>query len=334
MLCPKFLIGTTDNCFRILSVKPCAIHRAGPHAELGPQPRYDGLGTSPVPYAHDGKLTAYFLPTKPGERRNGRNPMTIRPYSWRRAIALLLISHCATGGGCRSTSLNLTPPNAAPPVRDDRSSFAAATPPDPTAPPNPEPIRRSPAEACRACLATGREMEAHGDHAAAIEQYERARQFGPNEPGIAVRLAALHERSGNHERAAAEYRLAFKEDPTNADLWNDFAHFRFQRAEFVDAENAARRALVLDPKHKRGWVTLGLIEAELERYDDSFASLTKAISPAAAHNDLGIILTRQGKPQLAEKQFAAARRLDPTLKQPTDTKRTAQSSPPPVIKRS
>jgi tetratricopeptide (TPR) repeat protein len=270
--------------------------------------------------------------------------MTIRPISWRRAIALLLIAGCATGGGCQSTSLQVTPPDAAPSGRGDRSSVAAPTPPDPTAPSTVDLSRRSPAEACRACLATAREMEAHGNHAAAIEQYERAREFAPNEPGIAARLAALHERSANHDRAAAEYAIALKEDPANADLWNDLAHFRFQRAEFVDAEFAARRALVLDPNHKRAWVTLGLIEAELERYDDAFASLTHAVSPAAAHNDLGIILARQGKADLARKQFAAARRLDPTLKQPAspqpaasnplEAKRTIPSSPPSVIKRS
>ena len=264
--------------------------------------------------------------------------MTIRPHSWRRAVALLLTVVCATVGGCHSTSLNLVPTEAPSESRDLRLSSAAAASSDPVPPDATEPSR-SPAEACRACLATAREMEAHGDHAAAIEQYERARAFAPDQPGIAARLAALHERSANHDRAATEYAVALKEDPANADLWNDFAHFRFQRAEFVAAESAARRALMLDPDHKRAWVTLGLIEAELEHYDDAFASLTHAVSPAAAHNDLGIILTRQGKPDLARREFAAARRLDPTLKQPAAPnadapEHTARSSPPPLIKRS
>jgi len=183
-------------------------------------------------------------------------------------------------------------------------------------------------------------MEAHGKDAAAIEQYERARSFRADEPGIAVRLAVLYDRATNYDRAATEYEIALKEDPTNADLWNDFAYFQYQRAEFVDAEISVRRALVLNPDHKRAWVTRGLIEAEQQRYDDAFASLTKAISPAAAHNDLGIILARQGRTNLARKEFAEARRLDPTLKQPPailkqlETEQAARPASSPAIKRS
>lgn len=165
-------------------------------------------------------------------------------------------------------------------------------------------------------MTTAKELESHGKESAAIEQYERARFFMPKQPGIAARLAVLYDRAGNHELASAEYAAALKEDAKNADLWNDFAYFQFQRTEFAEAEIAARKALKINPEHKRCWVNLGLIEAEQEKYDEAFVSFTKAVSPAAAHNNLGMILARQGKNEQARKELAEARRMDPTLKQP------------------
>lgn len=243
--------------------------------------------------------------------------MTIRPHSLRRAVALLLTAVCAgTDLGCRAPPLSLAPPDRAAKIIADGHE------------PEPAATSVASADSYDQCLKTAREMEAHGKHAAAIEQYERARKHAPQQPGIAPRLAVLYDREAQRERAAREYALAVKEDPTNADLWNDFAYFQLQRAEFVDAEISARRALTLDPDHKRAWVTRGLIEAELERYDDAYRSFTRAVSPAAAHNNLGIILARQGKTELAEKELAEARRLDPTQKQPASVVKAIEARTP------
>lgn len=257
--------------------------------------------------------------------------MTIRPHSLRRAVALLLTAVCAgTDLGCRALPPTTAAPDRTPTTVVDRQEADASAP----AP------AHAPSDSYQQCLATAREMEAHGKHAAAIEQYERARKLAPGESGIAPRLAVLYDRAGRPELAAKEYSLAVKEDPTNADLWNDVAYFQLQRAEFVDAEISARRALTLDPDHKRAWVTRGLIEAELERYDDAYRSFTRAVSPAAAHNNLGIILSRQGKADLAAKELAEARRIDPTQKQPAsgaktvDARKTEQTAFPHAIKRS
>jgi len=241
--------------------------------------------------------------------------MTFRPHSLRRAVALLLTAVCAgTDLGCRALPPSLTTSDRTPATIADRQEADA-----PTTTPN---------DSYHACLKTAREMEAHGKHAAAIEQYERARKHAPTESGIAARLAVLYDRQGEPERASREYTLALKEDPTNVDLWNDFAYFQLQRAEFVDAEISVRRALTLDPDHKRAWVTRGLVEAELERYDDAYSSFTRAVSPAAAHNNLGIILARQGKAELAAKELAEARRLDPTQKQPASAAKTVEARKP------
>lgn len=333
--CPKFSPLITDKSFQQSAGTFYPAHAIETFASL-PAIAADGFEHPLcVPMA-----TLY------SERSDGNDPMTIRPHSLRRAVALLLTAACVgVGPGCHSMPFILPQFSRAPQVRDERPSATteapSANPQSPDAQRAEAAVReRSPDEACRECLATAREMEAHGKHAAAIEQYERARKFIPKEPAIAARLAVLFDRAGSHQQAADEYGIALKEDPTNADLWNDFAYFQFQRAEFVDAEISVRRALVLDPDHKRSWVTLGLIEAELERYEDAYGSFTKAVSPAAAHNNLGIILARQGKSELARKELAEARHLDPTQKQPTalmkrlESESAARTIAPSAIKRS
>ena len=115
---------------------------------------------------------------------------------------------------------------------------------------------------------------------------------------------------------AAEYAAALKEEPHDADLWNDYAYFQYERTEYAAAEQSARKALKIDGAHKRAWVNLGLILAEQARYDDAFAAFTQAVSPAAAHNNLGIIQARQGRIDLARVELARAKQLEPTLRQP------------------
>lgn len=233
--------------------------------------------------------------------------MTGRHLSLRRSAAVVLLTVCAGCSAVPFTFPGLTPK---PRTFDEQKALAEQKPADAT-------IRElSPSESCRVCMTTAKELETHGKEPAAIEQYERARSFMPKQSGIAARLAVLYDRAGNHERASAEYATALKDDPKNADLWNDFAYFQFQRTEFAEAEISARKALKINPEHKRCWVNLGLIEAEQEKYDDAFISFTKAVSPAAAHNNLGMILARQGKNEQARKELAEARRMDPTLKQP------------------
>lgn len=181
-------------------------------------------------------------------------------------------------------------------------------------------VPRDPADAC---LTTAREMEAHGDLTAAIEQYERARRMDPRRAGIHARLAELHQRVGNRDRAEAEYaaalREADREDTHNAELWNDYAGFQLEQRRLEEAERSARRALELEPEHPRAWSTLALSLAEQERYEESRAAFAKAVAPAAAHNNLAIILARQGKSDEARREFAAALRLDPTLRQPAES---------------
>lgn len=154
--------------------------------------------------------------------------------------------------------------------------------------------RRAPTvhEATETCLAAAREFEAHNELPAAIEQYERARSFDAQLKGVAKRLAVLYERQGNRDKAVAEYAAAFREEPRDADLWNDFSHFQFAGGDYAAAETAARTALRINAEHKLAWVNLGLSLAEQRKYDEARESLARAVGSEAAGQNLKIILAR------------------------------------------
>lgn len=235
--------------------------------------------------------------------------MTISKSRLRRAASLLLLGIYP---GC--SGLPLPAPTTATNRSAPQAERQSAAPRSSTA--NPAAVT-----AADACLATAREMEAHADHLAAVEQYERARSLEPDRPGISLRLAALYEHLGDQKRAAAEYEAALEEDATSTELWNDYAYFQFQCGDLDDAEASARKAIELEPEHKRSWVNLGVILAEQQRYDEAYDAFAHAVNPAAAHNNLGIILARQGRVDDARRELAEAQRLDPTLRQPPNVLR-------------
>ena len=242
--------------------------------------------------------------------------MTISLTRLRRAVFLLLLGFFS---GCSGLPFAATPAAThCEASRSERhaSTLDSATGRPPTASDAATPSSSFAESAADTCLATAREMEAHADHLAAVEQYERARDLEPDRPGIRAHLATLYERLGDRKRAAAEYEAALEEDAKSAELWNDYAYFQFQGGEIDEAETSARKAIKLDPEHKRSWVNLGVILAEQARYDEAYEAFAHAVPPAAAHNNLGIILARQGRIDDARRELAEAHRLDPTLRQP------------------
>ncbi|MCA9071574.1 MAG: tetratricopeptide repeat protein [Planctomycetaceae bacterium] len=174
----------------------------------------------------------------------------------------------------------------------------------------------SPELAAEACLSTARQLEEKGRLRDAITQYERARTHQPQRPGIAHRLAVLHDRLGNTPDARKEYQAAVDETPNNADLLNDLGYFHFQRQQFPEAEQRYREAVQLKPDHSRAWTNLGLTLGAQKRFQEAEAAFQKAGSPAFAQHNLGIVCAQQGEYEKARAAFREAQRLDPMLKQP------------------
>ncbi len=173
-----------------------------------------------------------------------------------------------------------------------------------------------PKQAAQACLATAKELQAHGDAREAILLFERARQLDPREQQVSRYLAVLYDQQGNDTRALAEYRKALDVAPHDADLFNDFGYYFYRRQDWKQAEVNFRKAIAQAPEHERAWVNLGLVLGEQGRYPESFDAFSKVVGPAAAHSNLGVILASHQRQAEADSEFKQALRLKPDLPQP------------------
>jgi len=101
-------------------------------------------------------------------------------------------------------------------------------------------------------------------------------------------------------------------DPHNADLLNDYGVFHLHREQWLEAGTQFRRALKASPSHQRATTNLATTLAMQDRLQESFDTFTQIVSPAAAHSNLGVLLTRQGRTAEAEQQFQHALAIDAT----------------------
>ncbi len=151
-----------------------------------------------------------------------------------------------------------------------------------------------PKEAARACLVAAERMQNGGQVQQAILLYEKARKNDPGLKSIAHRLAVLYDIQGDSQRSLSEYKLAVEAEPKNADVASDLGYYYFERNNLGDAERELRRALEIDPKHTKGLTNLGMVLAAEKHFDESFQIFSRAVGPAAAHSNLGVLLAKQG----------------------------------------
>jgi tetratricopeptide (TPR) repeat protein len=179
----------------------------------------------------------------------------------------------------------------------------------------PPPVELPAKEAARLCLRAAQEFEASGKTAEAIRLYEKARTTDPSLSMPATRrLAGLYDKAGEFSKSTAEYETLIRDNPKDADLLNDFGYSHYCRGDWAAAEAALTQAVAADPNHKRAWVNLGLAQAQLAKWDDSFQSFCKAVRPADAHCNLGFILATRGNTEEAKAQYHLALAADPSCR--------------------
>jgi Tfp pilus assembly protein PilF len=180
------------------------------------------------------------------------------------------------------------------------------------------------AEACRR---TGLELAQHDRDDHAIEQLEKAREISPRIKGVSHPLAVLYDRQGRFDAAEREYQRALEESPRNADLLNDYGYFLYSRGDLALAEQHLRAAIKSAPEHQKALLNLGLILGRQQKFDEALAVFEKAVGPAAARHNLGLLHTQQGNSAEARRWFAAASRLDPSLTQSREVLAWMESAP-------
>lgn len=169
-------------------------------------------------------------------------------------------------------------------------------------------------EQANVCLQTGLNLAAHQKDEHAISQFTRARSLNPDLKGIAHPLAVLYDRQGRFGLAEQEYKRAMTEGRPSADLLNDFGYFRTVQGNLNEAGNLLAQALKLAPNHRQAQVNLAMVHARSGNYDSAYELFRKSVGSAAAHQNIGILMLRDGQDEEAMAHLERANAIDPSLK--------------------
>ena len=99
-------------------------------------------------------------------------------------------------------------------------------------------------------------------------------------------------------------------------MFSDLGYYYFKRDNLSDAERSFARPSRSIRSTPKALTNLGMVLAAEKRFDESFEVFSKAVGPAAAHSNVGVLMAKQGRNDDARKEFHEALALDSTLKQP------------------
>lgn len=128
-------------------------------------------------------------------------------------------------------------------------------------------------ESFDALLADARQAKDHGDMEGATMRYRDAMLRNPGALEPIHELAVVLDRQGQSEESAKLYAKALHLAPRNAELLTDYAYSRYLQSDLESAKELLQRALEVNPRFER------------------------------AHNNLALVLTREGQDDAAAAAF-------------------------------
>jgi len=161
----------------------------------------------------------------------------------------------------------------------------------------------------------GQSAESLGKVTEAIRLYEQARTLNPEMDHLCRQLAMLYDQQGDDSRAQAAYEQAIDRTPDDVELRNDVGMYHMRRSRYAEADVCFRQALELQPAHVRARNNLGICLAMQGKPAASFEAFSEVSGPAVAYSNLGVVLMRQGKADLARDHFRRSLEHDPSLTQ-------------------
>ena len=92
----------------------------------------------------------------------------------------------------------------------------------------------------------------------AASRIERSLQVDGSRVEAWCNLALVYQALGRRTATIAALREALRRDDRQPEIWSNLAGVLLETGDAVDAENAARRALVLEPRHVASHYNLAL----------------------------------------------------------------------------
>jgi Flp pilus assembly protein TadD len=113
--------------------------------------------------------------------------------------------------------------------------------------------------------------QAAGDHDKSVRTLETARAHAPDDPALALTLAAAYDKANRVDQAEGLYRDLIKQDPANAEAMNDLGYMLADRdRKLDDAVDLIKRALAIETDNPSyldslGWAYVKQGKADLAR---------------------------------------------------------------------
>lgn len=102
----------------------------------------------------------------------------------------------------------------------------------------------------------GRTRQAQGHLAGAEAAYEKSLAIDPENVDAMNALGALYAERGELDRAAALYKRVAELSPKRAYLYNNIGYALHLQGRQVEAMEALRQAVTIDPGYERAWINL------------------------------------------------------------------------------
>jgi tetratricopeptide (TPR) repeat protein len=156
-------------------------------------------------------------------------------------------------------------------------------------------------------------FESQGKWDDAEKQYRLILKQNPNLPGVHFRLGRLLLSKPNPTadatgEAKQEFVLELQIDPKNAGAEYVLGELARQNQQWDEAVNHLSRATKLDPQFGEAFVALGMCLVADKRYADAITPLEMAVKleprNPAAHYNLAVAYSRDGRKQDGDKEFA------------------------------
>lgn len=161
-------------------------------------------------------------------------------------------------------------------------------------------------------------LEMQGKWDDAQREYETILEEHPDTPSIHYLLGRLllSRPEGNAqlaERAKQEFQKELQIDPKNAGAEYILGEMARQESQWEDAIGHFTRATKLDASFADAYMSLGFCLVTVKRYEEAIPPLEVAVrmqqGNPSAHYNLAVALSRTGKKEEAEKEFAIQRQL-------------------------
>lgn len=162
-------------------------------------------------------------------------------------------------------------------------------------------------------VALGESMEENGDGEGARRMFHEALEVEPHNLNALVALGRHFDRQGQLDRAAQSYLEATQYHPKSPTAFNDLGLCLARQRKYDDAVQALKRAIQLEPDRVLYRNNIAMVLVAQNRIDEALAHLTDAHGPAIAHYNIGCLLGKQGRNDVALEQFKLALASDPSL---------------------